>query len=112
MGAVTVPQSTVATHPAQQLDRWHHIASTRTANRRAALYVDGQLVTSKKTGTEIATDAESGSLIIGGGVNGPNPDAVTERFDGAVDEVLLFKRALGPAEIAALASGAQPRVSQ
>jgi RNA polymerase sigma-70 factor (ECF subfamily) len=103
---------TVAALPGRPLDGWHHIASTRTASRRAALYVDGVLVTSKKTGPEIAADLEAGSLIIGGGVNGPNPDAVRERFEGAVDEVLLFKRALGAAEIAALAGGAQPPVSQ
>jgi RNA polymerase sigma-70 factor (ECF subfamily) len=92
-------------------DGWHHIAATRGADRRAKLYVDGILVASKKTGPLLA-GADRGALIIGGGINGANPDHVTERFDGAIDEVLLFARALGPGEIAALASGSQPRVSQ
>ena len=107
---VTLATPYPAVHDDRDL-RWHHLAATRGADRRARLYVDGQLVASKKTGPGgAATDA--GPLIIGGGSNGPNADQVTERFEGFIDEVLVFARALGAAEIAALAGGSQPRVSE
>ncbi len=88
-------------------DRWHHIAATRGRDRRARLYIDGQLVASKKTG-RVAAAPECGPLIIGGGSNSPTPHQIGERFDGFIDDVLVFARALGAAEIAALAGNSQP----
>jgi hypothetical protein len=44
-------------------------------------------------------------------VNGPDPAAVRELFQGALDELVIYDRALAPDEIRALASGAQPRLS-
>lgn len=91
--------------------RWHHVVATRGADRLARLYLDGVLVASKKTGL-VGAATERGPLIIGGGNNGPNPGRVKERFGGFIDDVMVFARALGAAEIAALAAGSQPRVSQ
>jgi hypothetical protein len=50
----------------------------------------------------------SSLLTIGGAVNGPDPAAVDELFEGALDELVMYDRALDRSEIGALAARQQP----
>jgi RNA polymerase sigma factor (sigma-70 family) len=92
------------------LNRWVHIAATRADDGTAIIYVDGR--EASRVIKPRATSIEGGdnALIIGGGVNVPDPNRPTELLEGAVDELMLYGRALTPEEVAALASGAEPRV--
>jgi hypothetical protein len=49
-------------------------------------------------------------MIIGGGNNTPD-EFVREVFQGALDELLIYDRALSPEEMVSLANGQQPRLS-
>jgi hypothetical protein len=44
-------------------------------------------------------------------MNGPAGSPATQKFRGALDELLVYDRALSREEVAALASGVQPRLS-
>jgi RNA polymerase sigma-70 factor, ECF subfamily len=90
---------------------WYHVASTVDASGTARIYVGGDEVTRKWKEGRPTLGGGSNPLIIGGGVNGPDPAAVRELFQGALDELVIYDRALAPDEIRALASGAQPRLS-
>lgn len=90
--------------PADQL--WRHLAATYDGVA-ARLYVDGAMV---------------GSTPAAGPVNGPDPGGASwlmvgskngygHFFDGVVDDLLMYDRALGPAEILALARGSRPAVT-
>jgi hypothetical protein len=82
-------------------DRWAHVAMTFDSTR-LRLYVDG---------TEVAVHllpvpgpaAETGGLVIGGHRAGTG-----RNFDGLIDEVALWSRALLPAEITALYNAGMP----
>jgi RNA polymerase sigma factor (sigma-70 family) len=84
--------------------RWHHLAFTVSATRMT-LYRDGQPLGSKPLRGR-RRDPVDWPVFIGGGSNVPG--VVHERFEGAVDETVLYDRALAPREVAALAAGAQP----
>jgi hypothetical protein len=43
-------------------------------------------------------------LVLGG--NGNSTQGITERFPGRIDELMLYRRALSPAEVKQLADGA------
>lgn len=79
---------------------WHHIAiayDDSDPNNDPAIYLDGSLVTpsdSNSTGTA-NTDAAS-NLVIG------NSDAGDRAFDGSLDDVRIYDRALSVTEIAYL----------
>ena len=45
------------------------------------------------------------ALIIGGGINGPDVNDVTERFRAPVDELSVYDRPLRPEEIRQLGPG-------
>jgi RNA polymerase sigma factor (sigma-70 family) len=91
-------------------DRWVHVAATRSADGVAVLYVDGVEATrvARAPGRSIAGGPNS--LLIGAGLNVPDPDAPTELLEGAMDDLLIYKRALAAEEIAALAAGAEPKI--
>jgi RNA polymerase sigma factor (sigma-70 family) len=92
--------------PASADGRWHHLAFTVSADR-ATLYRDGRAVGTQRLGRVRHQPVET-PIVIGGGSN--QPGVVHELLDGAVDETVIYDRALGAAEIAALAAGAQPAV--
>ena len=76
--------------------QWHHYAATYSAQaKQVVLYVDG---TARRThdcdGGALCTNEED--LRLGSG------------FPGALDEVLLYRRALSPAEVAGLAAKSPP----
>jgi hypothetical protein len=88
-------------------NRWRHIALTHDATGTSHLYVDGVATVDRATRSAPLGGGIS-PVLIGGGCNGPNPAEINELFDGAVDEVAIFARALDPEEIAALAAGWRP----
>ncbi|MFN2251574.1 MAG: LamG-like jellyroll fold domain-containing protein, partial [Anaerolineae bacterium] len=80
-------------------DRWTHVALAHEAGV-TAVYVDGKRVASTSTGA-ISAAAEH-AFTIGGAEGGVSP------FDGRVDELLVFDRALAPKEVGRLARGSEP----
>ena len=88
---MTVPQQT-----------WVHIAGTYDGSQ-ARLYVNGAEVNSQAITGPFA--AETNPLILSGNGNG-NGYAVSEFVPGQLDEIMLYRRALGADEIARLESGA------
>lgn len=86
------------------LDTWHHIALTWDGDEATALlYIDGKQVPLVIGRDKIGAMAEVSGLNIGrkyeylGGLVGP----ATDTFDGKVDEVRVWRRALSHAEIMA-----------
>ncbi len=85
---------------------WHHIALTRTGNT-ARLYVDGTAVGGSIAVLGDALDIDPGGLIfgqdqdvLGGGFQ------ATDAWDGAMDNLRIYGRALSAAEIQTLAAEA------
>lgn len=80
-------------------NRWYHVAGTWDAST-AKLYINGSQVKSV-TNSVGAVRNVSGPLLLGAQQTSfPN-----YYFDGRIDEVYLFKRALTAAEIANMALG-------
>lgn len=82
-----------------QPETWHHVAVTvdRNATPSIVLYVDGQPV---KTGTsypQTQTD-NTEPLYVGGWID-PDTGQPVSLFDGRIDELEIFRRALEPDEI-------------
>jgi MSHA biogenesis protein MshQ len=90
-----------ASTAAFESDRWYHVAVVYDGSAQAAervhLYVDGALDTvAPETSSEISaftSDLEVGRLVNGGST-----------MIGMIDEVAVWRRALGPDEVARLAS--------
>jgi len=88
-------QSTVISPSAITTDQWYYVAGTYDGSQ-AALYVDGQLVDSKAT-----------NLFDDPGPSYPLrvndwPGWTGGRFDGTMDEIIVYRRALSSDEIAEL----------
>jgi hypothetical protein len=81
---------------------WVHLAGTYDGSR-AHLFVDGAEVNSAPITGPFATETDP--LILAGNGNAAD-NAVSELVPGRLDEVMLYRRALGSDEIARLASGA------
>jgi RNA polymerase sigma factor (sigma-70 family) len=91
--------------------RWFHSTFTRDREGTTRLFVDGQEV-AVSAGAPLDVHAVTGPLTLGAGLFSVRPDRVRQRFDGALDEVLVYARALSAGEIAALAAGAQPATTR
>jgi hypothetical protein len=81
---------------------WVHIAGTYDG-ATARLYVNGVEVASAPVTGPFA--AETNPVILSGNGNAGGPN-YTEEIPGRLDDVMLYRRALGPDEIARLKSGA------
>jgi RNA polymerase sigma-70 factor (ECF subfamily) len=96
--------------PPQPSRRWFHVGATRHGDGTTILYVNGV-----ELGREITSGGSLGSprspLLIGGALNGPDPSRTHARFDGGMDELVIYRRALSQTEMAALAAGQQPAPS-
>ncbi len=83
------------------LDAWTHVAMTYSTTDGMRLYVNG---------VEVATAAANGSIRVSTAevhIGDDTDDTVQREFDGLIDEVEIFDRALSAAEIAAIhAAGA------
>jgi len=77
-------------------DEWHHVAATYDTNVGALVYIDGVLDASNPDLGGVATNEMS--LLLG-----ENPEATGRLFDGMLDEVAIYNRALSEAEILYLA---------
>jgi hypothetical protein len=75
---------------------WHHVAGTIDSSGRV-LYLNGERVAS---GDSTARFAAAAAMIIGANDNGPQ-----RFFNGVIDEVMVFDRALSEAEIRQLYNG-------
>jgi RNA polymerase sigma-70 factor (ECF subfamily) len=90
--------------------RWTHVAFTHQPDGATTLFIDGVAV-GRGQGEPADLSGNTRPLVIGGGMNGPDGSAAAELFSGGIDEVLVYDRALGDAEVRALSRGAQPRLS-
>ncbi len=78
---------------------WHHVLIVSTASNNHQLYVDGALVDTKTTslGAIALNTATIGAAVFGG--------VVQQYFNGTIDDVRMYKRALTKTEITDLAAG-------
>jgi hypothetical protein len=98
-------------HPIDALDRWVHVAFTHEPGGRTRLFADGLAVAEAwGSGPSSQVDDQSVArpMIVGATITSDDGKKFNQRFHGAMDELLVYDRALGDAEIAALARGAQP----
>jgi len=79
------------------LDEWHHIAGTYDRSVGATNYVDGVAEAVNPDPDGVATN-EMPLLL------GENPEALGRFYDGLLDDVRIYDRALSAAEISELAS--------
>jgi hypothetical protein len=77
-------------------DEWYHVAATYDTTVGAQVYIDGVLDASNPNTDGI--DTNQFSMLIG-----ENPEAVNRLFDGMLDEIMLYNRALSEGEILYLA---------
>lgn len=80
------------------LNKWYHLVMVRNSSI-LALYVDGVLVKS------ISVGGKSPGYTIGGGYEGfigKRTGAITQNFNGKIDDVRIYNRVLSDAEIAQL----------
>jgi len=81
--------------------QWHHVAATYDGSTMS-VYVDGHLDGSApRTGTILAG---ASAVLIGARSDGSN----ASNFAGAIDELAMYDRAIGPSEVQALAAQRQP----
>jgi RNA polymerase sigma-70 factor (ECF subfamily) len=94
------------------LGEWFHVAVTRSHDGTLILYVDGAEIGRAHS---LAGRLEGGDnpLIIGAAQNDTDHDHAEAHFDGAMDDLVIYDRALSPADVAALAvrSPSHPVVS-
>jgi RNA polymerase sigma-70 factor (ECF subfamily) len=91
----------------EHLGRWVHVAFTHDADLGTRLYVAGAEVARSRSGPR-RFGAVQGPLLVGAGLNGPERDHMGQRFEGAIDELLVYERALSGEEIAELARTGAP----
>jgi hypothetical protein len=80
--------------------RWVHVAGTYDG-AKVVIYLDGAPVTAGVASSR-PTPANRG-ISIGADINGADPTAATSLFEGKLDEIAIFDRALTAAEVATLA---------
>ena len=85
--------------------QWVHVAFTHDQDNLTKLYIDGLEAARLKT-TRRTFAAVQQPLRIGAGLRGPDRQRIEQRFEGAIDDLLVYERALSAEEISALARGA------
>jgi RNA polymerase sigma-70 factor (ECF subfamily) len=88
--------------------RWAHVAATRSSDGVAKLFLDGQELKRKTVPSGSSVGEGANVMVIGAGVNVPDDNHPTEQLQAAIDDVVIYERALSDTEIGALAAGAQP----
>ncbi len=86
-----------------ETNRWYHLAVTVDGQSPIKLFVDGK----EKFALTIFVDTAPNSFFIMGKI--PNVWGNTRKFNGMIDEIRVFNRALSPEEIAADAGVVQPK---
>jgi hypothetical protein len=89
---------------------WHHAAATYDGDA-ARLYVDGQ---PQQPPVPLRADIAANTNDLTVGMNGSNDQSARSRstFSGAMDELMLFGRALSADEIRAVIASARPRLTK
>lgn len=87
--------------------RWVHVAVTHDADGVGKLYIAGREVARQRSPRRMF-GATQQPLRVGGGLRSDDRVRVRQLFEGAVDELLVYERALDGQEIATLAGGATP----
>ncbi|MCS7304663.1 MAG: PEP-CTERM sorting domain-containing protein [Thermoguttaceae bacterium] len=83
--------------PTLTLDRWTHVVGTYdAATKLKQLFINGQLFAQKSNAVYVPLTGVQNSLFIGAGSNAG--DAF--RFNGKIDEVAIYSRAISRAEVA------------
>ena len=98
----TAGQQVIGGPPTFPLQTWVHLAGTYDGSQ-IRLYVNGTEVNSQAVTGPFAS--ETNPVILSGNGNG-GPPVISEFVPGQLDEVMLYRRALGADEIAQLACGA------
>ncbi|VGO21256.1 alpha-L-fucosidase [Pontiella sulfatireligans] len=80
---------------------WHHLAATY-GDGAARFYVDGRLDTEKKVKNRAPVKTNDLDLMIGNCHPSHEKEPQPNAFDGIIDEVRVYNRALSPAEVSAL----------
>jgi hypothetical protein len=88
--------------------RWVHLAGTRSADGTRRLYFDGVEVAHKGRRPDLLNPGV-GPLIVGGRAKTVEPLVVRQRLDGAIDDLLIYDRALSAEEIAGLVAHLSPQ---
>lgn len=78
--------------PVVSFDKWHYIAAVYDGDQNDIIYLNGELVSEKKL------DEKPNAVDDRNGAFGSNPD-VGEKFEGFIDEVGLYDRALNADEV-------------
>jgi parallel beta-helix repeat protein len=82
------------------LNEWHHLTATFRAGD-AAIYIDGQLDRSARMSvSSIMNDAQP--LTVGGAWEYCGADSFEGEFNGTIDEIMIFSRALSAQEVEGL----------
>lgn len=84
---------------ARVVGKWVHLAGVLTADRQLQLYVNGELVASGKASGFIVADPFQAMEIGSDEESGVGDYRWPFGFKGAIDEVRVYHRALGPEEI-------------
>jgi len=91
-------------------DAWHHAAATFDG-QTLKLYVDGVLQKQTAVGKgDVAATAHD--LTLGMNRSSPSAQEKDHALDGLMDEVMLFDRALGEADIKRLIAAAKPKFTK
>jgi hypothetical protein len=80
--------------------KWHHLAGVQTP-QGMRLYVDGVQRCTNTRGEDIRYDGGPDLWV------GRHPDSSAYDFDGNLDDIRIYTRALGPEEILRLSQGAE-----
>jgi RNA polymerase sigma-70 factor (ECF subfamily) len=83
--------------------RWFHAAFTHDRAGNTRLFVDGVQV-AHSAGRVLDPRAVAAPGTIGAGRYGAKPQLVRQRFEGSLDEIAIYDRALAPGEVAALST--------
>jgi RNA polymerase sigma-70 factor, ECF subfamily len=89
------------------LGTWFHVAVTRDHDGTTILYAEGVEIGRGLT-RPAARPLGGNPLILGGAVNSEDPRLAEARFDGGMDELVIYDRAVSAGEVAALAARGQP----
>jgi RNA polymerase sigma-70 factor (ECF subfamily) len=89
--------------------RWTHLAATQRPDGLVVLYIDGVEVARKQVRLQRPARGARRLLIAAG--FGSSGQKVSQKFHGMIDELVMYDRALSPTEVAALAAGTQPALS-
>jgi Concanavalin A-like lectin/glucanases superfamily/Protein of unknown function (DUF2939) len=98
-----------------RVGEWVHLAGTYDGDTgRMSFYVNGDRIGRQTRVGEIRLDSESlhRPLVIGAEINGPNIDDATGEFNGYVDDVRIYNRALSDDEIKVLAEEARTQTDR